>query len=170
LTCSIWSADGSLRSKQSPTRRSTLSSMLISSQLRSPDSSISSGVGDPSADLSRLRRCDLGLAGRLSACYKYQPATALTSTSAPAINQSAGIRRQKGRVSAASGDHGGVQPGMSPSVGVDTASVAGPSGRRHGPPAAAFLAAATAEAGAAGEAVPVTPGALVAATSTILWG
>jgi hypothetical protein len=47
---------------------------------------------------------------------KYQPTTAPTSTSAAAIsNQMAGIRRQKGRVSAASGDHGGsVQPAIEP--------------------------------------------------------
>jgi hypothetical protein len=60
---------------------------------------------------------------------KYQPATVLTSTNAPAIKKPLGIRRQKGRLSAGSTDHGGgVQPGISPSVGVDAASVAGPSG------------------------------------------
>jgi hypothetical protein len=82
------------------------------------------GRRDPSLDLSRLRKCDLGLAGRRLACDKYQPATALTSRSAPAINQPAGIRRQKGRVSAASGDQGGVvQPAIEP--GSDGGSVAG---------------------------------------------
>src|SRR6478672_794299 len=79
-TSSMVSAEASLRSKQSPTRRSTA--------WRSPALEIS-----PVDDRLAL---------------KYQPATAPISTNPPTMSQPNGMRRQRGIDAGAAADHPGI--------------------------------------------------------------